>query len=70
MATSAAPRAAARILAKDVTIAAEFADALGVDATFAHAAQAAFAAVVAAGHGDDDDAAIIAWAAARAGPQR
>ena len=64
------PRAAARILAKDVTIAAEFADALGVDATFAHAAQAAFAAVVAAGYGDDDDAAIIDWAAARAGPQR
>ena len=59
------PRAAARILAKDATIAADFATAIGIDATFARAAQAAFTALVAAGYGDADDAAIIEWAAMR-----
>jgi 3-hydroxyisobutyrate dehydrogenase-like beta-hydroxyacid dehydrogenase len=54
-----APRAAARILAKDVGIAADFAARLGADATFARTAQAAFAAMIAAGHGDDDDAVMV-----------
>ena len=62
-----APRAAARILAKDVRIAADFAARLGVDSTFARAAQAAFDATVSAGYGDADDAAIIEWAASRSG---
>ncbi|HEY5863370.1 MAG TPA: NAD(P)-dependent oxidoreductase [Casimicrobiaceae bacterium] len=62
-----APRAATKILAKDVTIAVEFAARLGVDATFARAAQAAFDAAVSAGYGDADDAAIIEWAASRSG---
>jgi len=62
-----APRAATRILAKDVKIAVDFAARLGVDATFARAAQAAFDATVSAGYGDADDAAIIEWAASRAG---
>jgi len=53
-----APRAAAKILAKDVRIAAEFAERLGQDATFAHAAQAAFQRMVDAGDGELDDAAI------------
>lgn len=62
-----APRAAARILAKDVSIAVDFAERMGVDATFARAARVAFVATVDAGYGDDDDAAIIEWAAGRAG---
>ena len=53
-----APRAAAKILAKDVRIAAEFAQRLGQDATFANAAQAAFQRMVDAGDGELDDAAI------------
>ena len=53
------PRAAAKILAKDVGIAADFAARLGADATFARAAQAAFAAAVEAGDGDADDAVLL-----------
>ena len=53
-----APRAAAKILAKDVGIAAEYAANLGVDATFANAARAAFQRIVDAGCGDLDDAVI------------
>jgi 3-hydroxyisobutyrate dehydrogenase-like beta-hydroxyacid dehydrogenase len=53
-----APRAAARILAKDVRIAAEFAERLGQDATFANAARTAFERMVDAGDGELDDAAI------------
>jgi putative dehydrogenase len=62
-----APRAAARILAKDVTIAAEFAARLHADATFANAARAAFQAIVDAGHGELDDAAIFEHAAGKRG---
>lgn len=54
-----APRAAAKILAKDVGIAADFAARLGADAPFARAAQAAFAAAIAAGNGDADDAVLL-----------
>ncbi len=60
-----APRAAARILAKDVGIAAEFAQRLGADATFANAARAAFVGMVVAGQGELDDAAIFRFTAER-----
>jgi 3-hydroxyisobutyrate dehydrogenase-like beta-hydroxyacid dehydrogenase len=53
-----APRAAAKILAKDAGIAAEFASRLGQDATFASAAHAAFRRLVDAGYGEMDDAVI------------
>jgi len=56
-----APRAAARILAKDVGIAAEFAAGLGADAAFADAALAAFRGMVDAGYGEEDDAAIFKY---------
>jgi 3-hydroxyisobutyrate dehydrogenase len=62
-----APRAAARILTKDVGIAVDFAARHGVEAPFATAAHAAFAATVAAGMGEDDDAAIYKWNRGRAG---
>jgi len=61
-----APRAAARILAKDIGIAVELAAGLGVDAAFAHAARKAFQRMVDAGHGDEDDAAICRYVAAKA----
>jgi putative dehydrogenase len=60
-----APRATMRILAKDVGIASAFAARLGIDATFARAADDTFRAAVAAGYGDVDDAAIVQWAALR-----
>jgi 3-hydroxyisobutyrate dehydrogenase-like beta-hydroxyacid dehydrogenase len=56
-----APRAAAKILAKDVGIAAEFAARLGQDAPFAIAARSAFQRLVDAGHGELDDAAICSY---------
>jgi L-threonate 2-dehydrogenase len=62
-----AARAAARILTKDVGIAADFAARHGVPAPFAAAAHAAFAATVAAGYGEEDDAAIVKWNRDRAG---
>ena len=62
-----APRAATRILTKDVSIAAAFAARLGVDAPFARTAHAAFADAVDGGYGDEDDAAIVKRAADRAG---
>jgi 3-hydroxyisobutyrate dehydrogenase-like beta-hydroxyacid dehydrogenase len=62
-----APRAAAKILAKDVGIAADFAARLGCDAPFATATLAAFEATLAAGFGDEDDAAIAKLFAQRAG---
>ena len=62
------PRAAAKILAKDVRIAAEFAAGLGEDAPFANAAHAAFARMVDAGGGELDDAAICVYAGAK--PER
>lgn len=60
-----APRAAAKILAKDSGIAAEFAARLGEDATFASAAHAAFQRLVDAGYGEMDDAAICKFMAER-----
>jgi L-threonate 2-dehydrogenase len=65
-----APRAAARILTKDVGIAVEFARRHGAAAPFAEAAHAAFAATVAAGLGEQDDAAIYEYCRARAGLAR
>lgn len=62
-----APRAAARILAKDVGIAVAFAARHGIAAPFADAALAAFAATVDAGLGEEDDAAIYKWSRLRAG---
>ncbi len=60
------PRAAARILAKDIGIAVALARRLGVDATFAAAAQAALANAVAGGDGDADDAVLVRRALERA----
>ena len=56
------PRAAARILAKDVTLAAAFARRCGLAAPLTEEARRAFEAVVAAGHGEDDDAVLLALA--------
>jgi len=64
-----APRAATKILTKDVGIAAAFALRLGVDAPFARAAHTAFLDALAAGYGDEDDAALVKHAADRAGLQ-
>jgi 3-hydroxyisobutyrate dehydrogenase len=57
-----APRAAAKILAKDVGIAATFAARHRVGVPFALAAQAAFHDAIAAGCGDMDDAVVYACA--------
>ncbi len=57
-----APRAAAKILAKDVRIAVELARRCGVEAPVAHVAEATFADVLAAGYGDADDAILLAHA--------
>ncbi len=62
-----APRAAARILTKDVGIAVEFARRHGAPVPFAEAAHAAFAATVAAGLGEKDDAVIYQRCRALAG---
>ena len=62
-----APRAAARILTKDVGIAVAFAQRLGVEAPLTRAAHAAFVDAVAAGYGEEDDAALVKRAADRAG---
>lgn len=56
-----APRAAARILAKDVTLAVELARAHGIEVRFAAEALAAWRATVEAGYGEHDDAAIYEW---------
>jgi 3-hydroxyisobutyrate dehydrogenase-like beta-hydroxyacid dehydrogenase len=53
------PRAAAKILAKDVGIAVALAERSGVDATFARAAQAAFRDALGAGYGELDDAVLV-----------
>ena len=53
------PKAAAKILAKDVGLALEEADAAGVQATLARAAHHVFTGTVAQGLGDLDDAAVI-----------
>jgi 3-hydroxyisobutyrate dehydrogenase-like beta-hydroxyacid dehydrogenase len=54
-----APRAAAKLLDKDSGIAAALADRLHVDAPFTRLAHRAFAAAVAEGCGDEDDAVLI-----------
>jgi 3-hydroxyisobutyrate dehydrogenase-like beta-hydroxyacid dehydrogenase len=61
------PRAATRILTKDVSIANAFAQRLGVDAPIARAAHAAYLDAIAAGFGEEDDAALVKRAADRAG---
>ena len=53
------PHAAARILTKDVGIAAALAERMGVDSAFARAAVAAYADALAAGYGEDDDAVLV-----------
>jgi len=55
------PRAATRILLKDVGLAVGLAERIGVDAPLARAAQEAFRAAVAAGFGEQDDAAMVEW---------
>ena len=62
LAVDLAPRAATRILAKDIGIAVTLARRLAVDARFAAAAQAAFADALAAGDGDADDSVLVARA--------
>ncbi|MEO5700895.1 MAG: NAD(P)-dependent oxidoreductase [Casimicrobiaceae bacterium] len=57
-----APRAATRVLLKDVGIAVDVARRFGTSSRFAQAAQAAFAAAVAAGYAEDDDAAMFVHA--------
>ncbi len=61
-----APRAAARILTKDVGIAVDFAARHGVEAPFAHRGARGVRATVAP-EGEDDDAAIYKWNRGRAG---
>lgn len=53
------PRAAVKLLAKDVRIAAVLADRLRVDAPFSRLALGAFSAAVSAGHAEDDDAVLM-----------
>ena len=53
------PRAASKILMKDVSLALDEATAAGVDAAIARAAYEVFAGTVAKGFGDADDAAVI-----------
>jgi len=62
-----ASRAATKILTKDLSIAAATAAAAGVPGPLAEAARDVFAAAVADGHGEADDAAVIRYYAARAG---
>jgi 3-hydroxyisobutyrate dehydrogenase-like beta-hydroxyacid dehydrogenase len=62
-----APRATARLLTKDVGIAVDFARRHGMATPFAETARTAFAATVAAGFGDDDDAIIVKWSLRNAG---
>lgn len=54
-----APRAAARILAKDVGIACDVAARVRADASFAQAARRAFLEAVDTGYGEDDDAVLV-----------
>ena len=53
------PRAASKILMKDVSLALDEATAAGVNATMARAAHQVFVGTVAKGFGDADDAAVI-----------
>jgi len=61
------PRAAAKILTKDLSIAVATAAEAGVPGPLANAARDVFAATVADGYGEADDAAVIRYYAARAG---
>ena len=54
-----APRAAVKLLAKDVAIAATLADRLRVEAPFSKLASRAFSGAAAAGHAEDDDAVLM-----------
>jgi len=56
-----APRAATRILLKDVGLAVDLADRCSVDARVAKAVREAFRDAVAAGFGEQDDAAMVEW---------
>lgn len=62
-----APRAAARILHKDVRLATAFAARHGVNLSLGDAAEQAFAGMVAGGLGEEDDAAIYKYSRRRAG---
>lgn len=62
-----APRAAARVLTKDVGIAAAFAAQLGIEAPFAQVALRVFRDALDAGYGEDDDAIVALRALERAG---
>ena len=64
-----APRAAVKLLAKDVAIAAALAERLRVDAPFSKLARGAFSAAAAAGHAEEDDAVLMRLAIrAKSGP--
>jgi 3-hydroxyisobutyrate dehydrogenase-like beta-hydroxyacid dehydrogenase len=65
-----APRAAAKILSKDLSIACAVAARAGVPDAFAGLAAATFRDAIAAGYGDDDDAAIVRRARERAAAAR
>ena len=54
-----APRARAVILTKDVTLAVQMADAAGIETKLGDAALSVFKATVAAGLGEQDDAAVV-----------
>ena len=54
-----APRARAAILTKDVTLAVQMAEAAGIDTKLGDAALSVFKAAVAAGLGEQDDAAVV-----------
>jgi len=60
------PRAAVKLLAKDVAIAVALAERLRIDAPFSKLARGAFSAAVAAGHAEDDDAVLMRLAVSAA----
>jgi len=62
------PRAAVKLLAKDLAIAAALAERLRVDAPFGKLAGGAFSARVALGHAEDDDAVLMRLAVRAAPP--
>ena len=65
-----APRAATKILTKDVALARAVAEETGVAASLAAAAHALYTEAVAAGCGELDDAALIEYCRTRARPER
>ena len=68
LANDVAPRAAVKLLAKDVAIAAALAERLRVEAPFSKLASGAFAAAAASGHAEDDDAVLMRLALDAAPP--